>query len=383
MDHSILSDSAKKRDPVNDHAAKVAASPQPFRLVAIEPIELFEAISITADSPASFQFVVTSTEPDNPGKRFNNNKSHKGDSWPLHADMNTRGRRAAGYVAAAFSDYYRRREYVTHRKVFSVDIEGSVAKGGYEGQTAALAALSEFVTATGLEPSFVVTTSSGGIHAHWVLERAIPVDEWQGLAVGLVELAAKHGLLIDTQCTTDAVRVFRAPGSIHQDTGGTVLVYRCRVAPYALSEWKALVPVAANKPPRLTRPSGQRTKANGDYQPYSYHQAAWECAAMREAALDGGRDAEYGVWLMALAAAKHSVEGEDFAHEISTGHKEYSEQATDAKMKTLIGGPPSCAAWEDAYGPDGPCKRCRWRGTITNPAAQLGRTVIVSLGGAR
>lgn len=72
------------------------------------------------------------------------------------------------------------------------------------------------------------------------------------------------------------------------------------------------------------------------------------------------------------------VRNTHLAHDLSAGHPEYSEVATDAKIDTLTGGPASCESWAEAWGAMAPCTNCEWRSQIKNPAVQLGAIVNVT-----
>lgn len=96
----------------------------------------------------------------------------------------------------------------------SLFIDVDVKAKGYASTADAIAALSKFMRDTGLpRPTLLVATGSGGFHGHWVLDRALTVDEWRVLALGLKSAAAAHGFMIDAAVTTDAARILRIPGT--------------------------------------------------------------------------------------------------------------------------------------------------------------------------
>lgn len=265
---------------------------------------------------------------------------------------------------------------------FWIDVEGSEDKGGYEGKKNVLAAVVEFGRATSVTPTHIVMTGSGGAHLHYVLSKPITPAEWLGRAQTLVALAAQHRLRIDAPVTTDAARIMRAPGSIHQKTGVEVLAYRWRTENYELDVWDRLTGyVPATEPleqdevgpvPEWAKSTGINGLVLEDKTKYSYKRAAEKCGAMRQAAQRNGRDTPYPVWILAIKTADLSTEGREYAHEISSGHEKYDHDKTDKKINSLTGGPAGCDAWANAYGAGGPCDTCEWRGKIENPAVQLG-----------
>jgi hypothetical protein len=240
--------------------------------------------------------------------------------------------------------------------------------GVYETAEEIVAAVSKFFKVSGLRPTFVVESGSGGLHLYYVLDAAIGPDEWQGRANALVALAKTHGFRIDAQCTTDSARIMRAPGSIHQATGNVVQARSWGDDPMTLEQFDAFVkydPAVHDTPKARSAPTtrtltGINAGVAPEYPRYSYQQAAAKCGAMRKAAERNGRDTPYPVWFLALRTADLSTEGRDYAHEISCGHPDYDAAATDRKLDSLTGGPASCATWAAAYGSGGPCDSCEF-----------------------
>lgn len=269
-------------------------------------------------------------------------------------------------------------------RAFWFDIEGSAEKyernpvGGYPDQTAALTAVRAFVAATGLKPSMMVFTSSGGLHAYFTLDAELTVEEWKPRARRLVELAGGAGLLVDGPVSTDPARIMRAPGSKHQKTGNLVQAYGVG-EDYTLADFDHLIrytPDQRKAPARDTSGEGNRaptypTAVNADIlgEPvlFSYVKAAEKCAAMAKAAEDGGKATPEPVWFLAVATAAKAVEGAAFAHDISRGHPEYSRHETQKRIDLALSspaGPAGCGAWAAAFGgaAAAPCAGCEtWK----------------------
>lgn len=346
------------------------------KLEPITPVEFFPPLAI--DMPGTTQAIVTTTRGVTPNDHNWSKLKIKGDCARWLAERSA-GRKPAYFSMAAFDSdkvfQYEGRTKLNVRFVtsFWIDIEACADKyarnpnGGYPDGKAALFAVSDFCKAAGLFlPNFIVLTGSGGIHLHYVLDAPIAPDVWEGRARALVALAKIHSFKIDTQVTTDAARIMRAPGSLHQKTGKLVQAYRWRVKPYSLEEFDTFVSYAPGAVDVKAIPAAVRGKydlsMNGDalvdYPAFSYVQAAQRCGAMHKAALRNGADTPYPVWLLAVKTAALSVEGPDYAHEISCGHPDYDRAATDRKIDSLTGGPAGCKAWGDAYGSGGPCDTC-------------------------
>ena len=258
----------------------------------------------------------------------------------------------------------------------------------YPDHESAVRGLSGFIKATGLRMSDLVLTGSGGLQVYFLIDVAITKAEWLPRAHALNARAAKHGLKVDAQVTADEARFLRAPGSIHQKTGVEVVAYRYREKPYTLDKFDKLVgyvpgavapaTTGLGSPPSYALRMGINDDVVGPLPKYSYRRAAEKCGAMRQAAENNGRDTPYPAWYLAARAAALSIEGREYAHEISSGHEDYDRAETDKKIDSLTGGPAGCGAWADAYGAGGPCETCEWRGKIKNPAVQLGTEVDVT-----
>lgn len=246
--------------------------------------------------------------------------------------------------------------------------KGKSTEGLYETAKECLNAAKAFIKASKIIPTFLVESGSGGLHLHYLLTEPIRRDEWHGRAVRLVEVAKEHGLKIDAPCTTDAARIFRAPGSIHQKSGKVVQAHSLGIAPYTLEQWDKKIEFDPAKVAQLPAPRARIARADSvnaavlanQHQPYSYKLAAQFCGAMRKATEANGRGTLEPVWILALQAAALSIEGVAYAHEISSGHDDYDESKTDKKLAEREGGPASCAAWRAAYGTGGPCDTCEY-----------------------
>lgn len=349
----------------------------PIRKVErIEPAEFYREIAVQVEG--GVQGIVTTGPSGAPNDHRWNTQGAEPGEWMAQA---AKDRKPAYLTMAAFNPETVQRfkgrsgGNVQALGGYWIDVESSEEKGGYAGAEAVNRAVGTFVKKTGLSPNFIVLTGSGGMHLHYILTKSVTVEQWKPGAQALVRLAAGAGFRIDAQCTTDPARIMRAPGSVHQKTEAIVSAARWRQERYELAEFQKLVGCE----PGTVAPRA-RMGINGDVLAddsprYSYKHAAKQCAAMRRAVDADGASAPYPVWLLAAKTADLSLEGREYAHQISQGHHDYDEAATDAKLDSLTGGPANCDAWATAYGAGGPCEACEYRGKIKNPAVQLGAVV--------
>ena len=355
---------------------------RPTTSAPLSPADFFALVSV--EHPGAIQGVVFPGRGGSLTAHVWNRRGASFGEWAAQKvhDRNPAYFTMAGFDPAGVSDHKgRTKDNVQALRGFWIDVEGSEEKGGYAGARAVVGALTEFIRATSLRPNAVVSTGSGGAHLHYVLTVPISAADWLPRARALVALASAHGFKIDAQCTTDAARIMRAPGSLHQKTGQRVTARRVRVDLYTLDEFDSLVGYDPTSAPSTQ--GGARhfdLSVNGDVigserGRYSYTQAAQKCAAMHQAAQDNGSSTPYPVWILALKAADLSTEGREYAHEISNGHEDYDAHEADRKLDSLTGGPAGCVTWAAAYGAGGPCDSCEFRGHIKNPAVQLGAVV--------
>lgn len=360
-----------------------------------EPITPDEFIhGVAVNHPGGVQAVVTAGRDGSPN---DHNWCKPGAVFGPWAAEKAKGRKPAYVTMASFNPQSvarfkgRTKENAVAMRGFWIDIEGGAEKyakpngpaEGYPDGPSALKAVGVFVRTTSLIPNYLVLTGSGGVHLHYVLSEPINPAEWLGRAKTLVTLAKLHGLKIDAQCTTDAARIMRAPGSLHQKTAVEVTAHRWRAGLHTLDEWDRLTNYEPGEAPSpsageflVGRPGSiLNSDLLGTPPKFSYAQAARKCGAMLGAAQQAGRSTPYPVWLLAVKVAELSIEGRELAHTISSGHPDYDEAATDKKMYSLNGGPANCDAWANAYGAGGPCDTCQFRNKIKNPAVQLGALV--------
>ena len=98
----------------------------------------------------------------------------------------------------------------------SLFLDIDVKKGAYPDTAACAAALGKFIKASGMpRPTLAVETGGGGVHVHWVLDRALKVIDWLPLANALKNATKQHGLITDEGVTADAARILRVPDTVN------------------------------------------------------------------------------------------------------------------------------------------------------------------------
>lgn len=269
---------------------------------------------------------------------------------------------------------------VALRRSFAFDIDAGEekhAKHGdavYRTQMGALAALTDWIKAHGIKPTYILS-SGAGLHAYFCLDEDVTPQQWLPVAKALKAMALAQELRIDATVTSDLARVLRPPGTLHS-SGAPVKILAHGSCAYSLHNLAARV--AAFVPPA---PVPRKRSLNTEIleapvgPPKSAEKIRQLCPAMGHAMQLRGDVAE-PYWRAMLGVIKFTQEGEDAAHAYSQGHPEYDYDATQAKLDRWTAGPTSCATFE-AENPSA-CAGCAYRGKFKSPI-QLGMLSLQEL----
>ncbi len=277
------------------------------------------------------------------------------------------------YFATASYQTTASREQVNVQALRSLRLDIDVAKpsdptGTYPNKKVALAAVIDFFKSTALVPTYVVS-SGKGFHIYWCMDADCEPSVWKPMAEGLQRAGGDFGLLIDRKVTTDSARILRPPGTIHHDD------VRVQILQDTNYIWKVtdlqgkLVSVKADTLP--IAPAGKYdTSINREAiievvrrPAVSAIAVAQKCNALRFAAERLG-DIPEPYWRAMLGLVKHTIEGEDLAHEWSSGHPNYDEEETQKKLDGWTAGPTTCLEFANHTSA---CQTCVFRGTVRSP----------------
>ena len=95
-----------------------------------------------------------------------------------------------------------------------LDLGGEKA---YADKKEAIAAFENFMSTTGMDElgqPFVIS-SGGGFHVYWPLDEEVEIAQWKPMAENFKRLCRQENLVIDWNCTADAARVLRIPGTFN------------------------------------------------------------------------------------------------------------------------------------------------------------------------
>lgn len=241
-------------------------------------------------------------------------------------------------------------------KSFFIDVDyGKVLKDGSpdpksyvtaeEAVTAALA----FIAKVGLPKPTMVVSSGGGFHFYWCVDRALTPDEWLPIAFALAEATKAHGLLCDTQCTVDSVRVLRIPDTLNrkQEPARHVrfignrldfdyslsrifdplrpYVGRVPQAPNTLAVDRSLFPLR----PVTTQASDLQAGLDNLFPSPDLDGVLPACGFLRDAVNNGGAGLNNPLWNITTLISTFTKGGRADAHRMGDKHADYSKESTD------------------------------------------------------
>lgn len=270
------------------------------------------------------------------------------------------------------------------KREFYVDVDCGPSKP-YPTKAEGLQALKDFCIKRGL-PKPTLIDSGNGIHAHWILKDAVPVHEWEPVAVALKQHCINDGFRVDHACTADTVRVLRIPGTINTrgDHAVTLLTpvkhFDFIKLKNAIGEPSTPQPDLFKKARELTQSSGVKTEVSKLYESnrVSKFETIWiksvagdGCAQVKNA-IENAETLSEPVWRGVLSIAQVCEDRDWAIHEISKNHPDYDAHQTEQKA-ALTKGPYTCETFQGME--TSPlCAGCRYAGSITSPV-QLGSEV--------
>lgn len=261
------------------------------------------------------------------------------------------------------------------------DVEAGDAKH-YHTMAEAFDALTAFRHKVGLPFPSMVVNSGGGLHVYWISDTPMSPDEWRPYADGLKALLLREGIKCDTGLTTDIARILRVPGTLNHKYNpprpvellhlGTMYDFRSALS---VLHGAALTGTVANSPsPSLIpaiEPGHESSFANGpdpafaalvgsddlavrvrhSNAPLDPELVFRQCGFMRHARDSAGADYDQPLWHLSVLSATFLDNGNAIAHELSSGHPDYSHAETQAMYERKLAdraergvGWPSCAA---------------------------------------
>jgi len=294
------------------------------------------------------------------------------------------------FIAVSTFDEFSRKakDAVFCRSLFiDLDIgeEKAKLKKGYVDADAALVALDAFIAESGL-PEPVRVSSGRGVHAYWLLDEDVSVEEYLPIAQLFKEYCTPK-VFCDPAVMADMARVMRYADSLNYKTdppSPTGLI-STELHTYPLSLFKEFLgsseEVVPVKDILASIPKGldEDTKAFKKLDNFKYN---FRTIVIKSLEGDGCRqiaevannpqNPPYTSWTGALAVAIRCEDGEEAIQLISEGHRDYTPEKTITKAKSF-----DSIRTCEGFARDEPslCEGCIHRGRITGPI-ELGREFI-------
>jgi hypothetical protein len=305
-------------------------------------------------------------------------KMDAGDWTVYHACASYKEEFVEVQVKGALKKKYRIDQNWNKAKCFWADLdcgETKAAEGkGYLTKRDAATAMKEFCDKTGFPKPFYVD-SGNGIHAYWPLTTAINSDTWVKMATVLKAVFAHHGVLADTSRTSDFASILRPVGSHNKKTDDfKPVIAKNIVDPIDPKQFAVILKeLAADLPKKAVPEPVKKYEINDDltsHLPQTVHMdssartIAEKCNQMA-IVRDNRGNVDYEQWRGALGIIKFCVEGNELAHEWSSGHAEYDYDATEEKIDSWETPPTTCRHFQ-SHNPKG-CSGCQHLGSIKTP----------------
>ena len=276
------------------------------------------------------------------------------------------------YAVSSYATKTRRiQDNVKETKLIALDIDCGEEKA-YASQRDALTALLGFIQKLAA-PEPMVVSSGNGLHAYWVLDKALAPAEWQPLAEAVKAAALDNGLLIDPTVTADSARILRAVGTINVKGGkeAKLLIDRQPVAPEELKQVFHKYIIAESRAVQAATSSLlQNLAVQTEYAPAVASAVYNKCQQVRWL-VDNQADKEKVTeprWYSLLGVAAYCHDAEDTAINWSKDHPDFDANATLQKMyhwRDAATGPTTCKRFMTER-PRG-CDGCKVKDLIKSP----------------
>lgn len=288
----------------------------------------------------------------------------------------------AVYLAQASfkTDDNRKSSNALFLKNFFLDIDCGPDKD-YPSQKEAVVALKDFLATTEL-PFPAIVSSGNGLYAHWIIDEMMPAESWKVFARMLKDLCVAAEFRVDPMRTADISSVLRPIGATHRKdpTNPKTVSLLKDTETLTLQEFVTAVKAAAKKVGVSTQPLNPPTTKgiNDDFleglegPPSSIAKIAGKCAQIGNFCTQKGNVSE-PLWYAALGVMVFCADGDDYIQDWSSGHPDYSPQATSDKAQQYLDsgvGPSTCAQF-GSINPAG-CLGCPSKDKIKSPIL-LGR----------
>ena len=265
-------------------------------------------------------------------------------------------------------------------KSFFIDLDCGENKP-YPTLDDGLLALKNFCKQTGL-PRPTIVRSGRGAHIYWILEQAIPKEEWKPMAEQLKQLCSENKFDIDYAVPADAARVLRVPETNHlkDPTNPIPCEILYLASPIANEKITELLKPSESILDEISKEYGKRPLDPTTLALIGASQSRFKTILLKSIEGNGcaqilhiynnQETVEEPLWRAGLSIAQQCVDRDKAIHNISKRYPGYSASNTEKKANETKG-PYTCETFKK-LNPFG-CEGCQHK--ITSPI-QLGKEIV-------
>jgi hypothetical protein len=275
-----------------------------------------------------------------------------------------------------FDGFSRKADSCLFFRTFFIDLDVGESKA-YANKEEANAALLKFIDETGL-PDPVCIDSGGGMHAYWIMDRDIPIEEYLPYAQRFKTFVLSK-ISADAAVMADPSRVMRCPETFNHkfDPPEPTSVIGDEIHVYDWDEFKEFIggdqaPVDpfADVRKGLDEDTLAMKKIDNfewDFYKIAERSLAGDGCAQVKYWLENAETLGYDDWFSSMNIAYFCKDGEKMIHEVSNEHPDYTAKAVEEKKLEFIkrGKPQTCEYLANQH-PDR-CEGCKHRGLIKTP----------------
>jgi hypothetical protein len=281
---------------------------------------------------------------------------------------------------STFKNFSRKADNALYSRALFIDLDVDPDNPKkYNSKEAALAALDDFITISKFAPP-VRVDSGGGIHAYWLLDQDIPIDEWKRYADKFKKFCADH-IKIDMAVTADAARVLRCPETLNYKTDlpRETKLLDSEFGQYSFHQIQDFLGVIPPSIEEILASIEPDLPAKPDNFEYVFNDIVVKsltgqgCSQINNIVTNQAT-LEEPLWRAGLSVAVRCVDGKDAIHLMSQKHPGYTPAATEAKANETLNAEWAygCSKFEE-LNPAG-CNGCVFKGKFGKSGPiQLGR----------
>ena len=291
----------------------------------------------------------------------------------------TKGQKLNTFVAlGSFEGFSRKADNCLFFRSFFIDLDVGEGKA-YGDKGEAQTALWKFLGETEL-PDPVCIDSGGGMHAYWIMDRDIPIEEYLPYAQKFKAFALER-ISADASVMADAARIMRSPETFNYkfDPPEATSVIGEEIHVYDWDEFKEFLDGEikteskdpfANVKKGLDEDTMAMKKLDNfewDFMKIAEKSLAGTGCAQVKYWLENATTLGYDDWFNSMNIAYFCKDGDKMIHQVSNEHPDYTAAGVEEKRLEFVkrGKPQTCEYLASQH-PDR-CKGCKHRGKIHTP----------------